>query len=48
MARSKSDKSTSVEALKHKDRRANIPAEELRDFVAEDEEHPKSMLYPRG
>ncbi len=36
-----------VVALKHKDKRANIPTEELRDFVAEDEEHPKSMLYPR-
>jgi len=36
-----------VESLKHKDKRANIPTEELRDFVAEDENHPKVMLYPR-
>src|SRR5208282_4939486 len=36
-----------VESLKHKDKRANIPTEELRDFVAEEEEHPKVMLYPR-
>jgi len=36
-----------VSSVKHKDKRANIPTEELRDFVAEDEEHPKSMLYPR-
>jgi adenine-specific DNA-methyltransferase len=47
MARSKSDKSTPIGALKHRDKRANIPTEELRDFVVEDEERPKSMLYPR-
>jgi adenine-specific DNA-methyltransferase len=33
-----------VAALRHKDKRANIPTEELRDFVAEEEEHPKVML----
>jgi adenine-specific DNA-methyltransferase len=38
---------TSIESVRHKDKRANIPTEELRDFVAEDEEHPKTMLYPR-
>jgi hypothetical protein len=27
--------------------RVNIPTEELRDFVAEDEKAPKAMLYPR-
>jgi len=26
-----------VESLKHKDKRKNIPTEELRDFVAQDE-----------
>ncbi|MEX0806318.1 MAG: site-specific DNA-methyltransferase [Candidatus Binatia bacterium] len=36
-----------VESIKHKDKRANIPTEELRDFVAEDEKAPKTMLYPR-
>jgi adenine-specific DNA-methyltransferase len=36
-----------VESLKHKDKRANIPTEELRGFVREEEEHPKVMLYPR-
>ncbi len=36
-----------VEAIRHKDKRANIPTEELRDFVAEDETAPKTMLYPR-
>jgi adenine-specific DNA-methyltransferase len=36
-----------VESIKHKDKRANIPTEELRDFVAEDEKAPKTMLYVR-
>jgi adenine-specific DNA-methyltransferase len=43
----KSKGPTAVEAIKHKDSRINIPTEELRDFVAEDEKAPKSMLYPR-
>jgi adenine-specific DNA-methyltransferase len=38
---------TPVLATKHKDRRANIPTEELRDFVADDEKTPKKLLYPR-
>src|SRR5665648_254305 len=36
-----------VESLKHKDRRPNIPTEELRDFVSEAETSPTTMLYPR-
>ncbi|MCI0534504.1 MAG: site-specific DNA-methyltransferase, partial [Verrucomicrobiales bacterium] len=36
-----------VETHKHKDKRANIPTEELRDFVADDEKAPKKILYPR-
>jgi adenine-specific DNA-methyltransferase len=36
-----------VESIKHKDKRTNIPTEELRDFVAEDEQKPKTMFYPR-
>ncbi len=36
-----------VESIKHKDKRANIPTEELRDFVAEDETRPPTMRYPR-
>jgi adenine-specific DNA-methyltransferase len=36
-----------VESIRHKDKRANIPTEELRDFVADDEHAPKAMLYPR-
>ena len=47
MASKKSALSTPVSAVKHKDKRVNIPTEELRDFVAEDEKSPKSILYPR-
>jgi adenine-specific DNA-methyltransferase len=36
-----------VESIRHQDKRANIPTEELRDFVAEDEDTPQTMLYPR-
>ena len=36
-----------VDSLKHQDRRPNIPTEELRDFVAEDEKRPATLLYPR-
>jgi adenine-specific DNA-methyltransferase len=36
-----------VESIRHKDSRKNIPTEELRDFVREDEETPRTMLYPR-
>jgi adenine-specific DNA-methyltransferase len=36
-----------VESIRHKDRRTNIPTEELRDFVADYELTPKTMLYPR-
>ena len=38
---------TPVQSIKHKDKRANIPTEELRDFVAEEEKAPKTLLYPR-
>ncbi len=43
----KSTTGTKVESLRHNDKRRNIPTEELRDFVADDEKHPKTMLYPR-
>jgi adenine-specific DNA-methyltransferase len=36
-----------VAAIKHLDKRSNIPTEELRDFVSDDENNPKSVLYPR-
>ncbi len=40
-------KKVHVETVKHKDKRVNIPTEELRDFVAEDEKSPKTVFYPR-
>jgi adenine-specific DNA-methyltransferase len=36
-----------VDSIRHKDKRANIPTEELRDFVADEEKSPKRLLYPR-
>jgi len=36
-----------VESIRHKDKRTNIPTEELRDFVADEELAPKTMFYPR-
>src|SRR5579884_2879311 len=36
-----------VDSIRHKDKRTNIPTEELRDFVADEELAPKTMLYPR-
>jgi len=36
-----------VTAHRHRDKRANIPTEELRDFVADEEKAPKTLLYPR-
>ncbi len=38
---------TKVDSIRHKDKRYNIPTEELRDFVADAETAPKTMLYPR-
>lgn len=43
----KNSASLRVASLKHNDKRTNIPTEELRDFVAEEEASPKTMLYPR-
>jgi len=47
MASHNADKKINIDSIKHKDKRANIPTEELRDFVADDELSPKTMLYPR-
>jgi len=47
MARAKAVNGTKVEGLKHKDKRVNIPTEELRDFVEREEAAPPTMLYPR-
>jgi adenine-specific DNA-methyltransferase len=48
MARQKRNSGpTPVDSLKHKDKRANIPTNELRGFVSDDETQPGAMLYPR-
>ncbi|MFA5810411.1 MAG: site-specific DNA-methyltransferase, partial [Thermoleophilia bacterium] len=38
---------TPISSHTHADTRPNIPTEELRDFIAEDEKQPKTVLYPR-
>ena len=38
---------TPVETIKHKDERANIPTNELRGMLADDERSPKKLLYSR-
>ncbi len=47
MASKKEITPTPIETVKHRDRRVNIPTEELRDFVAEYEAKPKTVFYPR-
>lgn len=42
-----STRPTPVSSVRHRDTRANIPTEELRDFVADDEKAPKTVLYKR-
>ena len=38
---------TPIEALTHKDTRKNIPTREQGEFVADEEQAPETMLYPR-
>ncbi len=38
---------TPISSHTHADTRPNIPTEELRDFIAEDEKKPKTVFYPR-
>jgi adenine-specific DNA-methyltransferase len=45
--KSQTNTSTPITSTHHADKRANIPTEELRDFVADEEKAPKSILYPR-
>ena len=47
MPRKKEVKPIPVESVKHRDKRANIPTQELRDLVKDDEAVPSKMLYPR-
>lgn len=49
MISKKSSKPTPVTAIRHaQETRKNILTEELRDFVAEGEAAPRTMLYPRS
>ncbi|MEA5622793.1 site-specific DNA-methyltransferase [Nostoc sp. UHCC 0251] len=40
-------KKTPIGTVKHKDKRANIPTEELRGFLSDQEKEQKPLLYPR-
>lgn len=40
------NKTVNIETVKHKDKRTNIPTEELRDFVREDELKPRQVVLP--
>jgi len=46
MAKRKTKKNISIDTVRHKDKRKNIPTEELRGFVGEDEIKPKEVKYP--
>ena len=37
-----------IDTVRHKDKRTNIPTEELRDFVAKEEQTPFIVRYPRN
>ena len=43
--RKKAGRRVKVEAVRHKDKRANIPTQELKDFVRADEEKPKVVKF---
>lgn len=45
---SKQSSATPIDTVRHKDKRANIPTEELRDFVAKEEQQPYTVRYPRN
>ncbi|MDH6077309.1 site-specific DNA-methyltransferase [Chrysosporum ovalisporum FSS-45] len=47
MVKKKTPSTTPIETVKHQDKRANIPTEELKDFMPDDEKKPKVILYPR-
>ncbi|MFB2739582.1 site-specific DNA-methyltransferase [Umezakia ovalisporum] len=47
MVNKKTPSTTPIETVKHQDKRANIPTEELKDFMPDDEKKPKVILYPR-
>jgi len=39
--------STPIDSVRHKDKRVNIPTEELSGFMADDERNPQTVVYPR-
>ena len=45
--RKAANKQVEITSTRHKDKRTNIPTEELRDFVTTDETAQKTTLYPR-
>jgi adenine-specific DNA-methyltransferase len=47
MAKKDPARRVKVDSIRHKDKRANIPTEELRDFVEDQETTPTTTLYPR-
>jgi adenine-specific DNA-methyltransferase len=47
MKKQRTPKPVDISSVKHRDKRSNIPTQELRDFVKADESTPKKMLYPR-
>jgi len=46
MAKRRTKKTKKVESLKHRDKRKKIPTEELRDFVAQDEQDAEDLAIP--
>jgi adenine-specific DNA-methyltransferase len=36
-----------LNSIRHHDKRANIPTNELRGFMEDEEKAPKAMRYPR-
>ncbi len=47
MARKKKREPKDIDSIRHTDKRANIPTEELRGFVEEQDKEQSTMLYPR-
>ncbi len=43
----KNDAAKSVDSIRHKNKRTNIPTEELRGFMVAEEALPYKVLYPR-
>lgn len=46
MPKKKDGKSIPIANIKHKDKRKNIPTEELKDFIKEEETKPKVVQFP--